>query len=68
MLEFLCCLCVCVCVCVCVTAPLLSVACSSEGQHFCSSDEDAGDLYPQCLPVHLYPHWLSVGSCSLHYH
>ena len=49
--------CVCVCVCVCVRL---------RASMFCSSDEDAGDLYPQCLPVHLYPNWLSVGSCSLH--
>ena len=69
------CLCVCVCVCVllfvCDCDPVcstiaLSVACLSERHHFCSSDEETGDLYPQCLPVHLYLHWLSIGFCSLH--
>ena len=45
----------------------LSVSCFSERQHFCSSHEDAGGKYPQCLFVltlHLCPLWLCVGSCS----
>ena len=56
---------VCRCDSVCCTITL-SVTCLSARQNFCSSDEETGDLYPQCLPVHLYPHWLYVGSCSLH--
>ena len=56
-------------VCACVCAFDLSVSCFSECQHCCSSDEDAGGSYPQCLfvhPLHLRPHWRSVGSCSQH--